>query len=512
MKTDIILISIQKDLDVIGLKFLHYYLLHNGYNSKLLFLHRLKDKLDLEFVASFINKNPPAVIGISLMSFEYARAGYLTGFIKKHFPSIPILWGGIHPSIEPESCLKYADYVCVGEGEQTILDVAKKASTGNLDFRSIKNLCYKKSGLLERNPLYPLIEDLDKLPVYEHIAKNSYVQTGKNEIVPLTTKLMRKYGRYTGITYPILSSRGCPFACTYCSNSAMNKLYGSRKVRRRSIPHILSELVRAVKDNPYLEYIDFHDDCFLSGSKEYLQAFAQIYKRKIKKPFMARSIPTYINREKIGILKDAGIAWINLGLQSGSDRTCKEVFNRKSLQADFIKAARIVKDHNIAGFYDVILNNPFETEEDQLETIKTFTEIPKPYYTQLFSLTFYKGTALYERALKECPERVGDYIKKDFRFYENTILNDITRLSTFLEKEETESLVRKYKQNPNSLSFKLYYLLKKLKTVLFLEPMSYIRVVTLSHDGGIFKTLKLFSYFAIEGVPRYFEQFKSTSR
>ncbi len=512
MKTDILLISIQKDLDVIGLKFLHYYLLHNGYNSKLLFLHKLKDKLDLDFVASFIKKNPPAVIGISLMSFEFARASQLTGFIKKQFPSIPVIWGGIHPSIEPESCLQHADYVCIGEGEQTMLDVAQKASTGNMDFRSIKNLCYKKDGLLERNPLYPLIDDLDKLPIYEHVPKNSYIQTGKNEIVPLTTKLVRKYGRYTGITYPILSSRGCPFACTYCSNSAMSKLYGLRKVRRRSIPHILSELEKAVKDNPYLEYIDFHDDCFLSGSMDYLQQFAQIYKKKIKKPFMARSIPTYINKEKIALLKKAGIAWINLGLQSGSDRTCKDVFNRKSLQADFIKAARVIKYHSIAGFYDVILNNPFETEEDQLETIKTFTKIPKPYYTQFFSLTFYKGTALYERALNECPERVGDYIKKDFRFYENTMLNDITRLSTFLKKEETERLVQEYKKDPNSLRFKLYYFLYKLKTVLFLEPLSYIRIMTLSHNGGIFKTLKLLSCFAIEGVPRYFEQFKLTSK
>jgi len=290
MKTDILLISVQNNLDIIGLKFLHYFLLQNSYNSTLLFLPDLQDKDNtLECVASFIRQSPPTIIGLSLMSNEYKKACTLTRYLKKRFPFIPIIWGGIHPSLARETCLRYADYVCIGEGEQTILDVAREAANGNTDLRPINNLCYKESALIKRNPLYPLINDLDKLPIYDHLPKHSYIQSAKT-IVPLTRKVFRKYARYGGTTYSIMSSRGCPFSCTYCCNNALSRLYGSKKVRHRSVAHILTEIEKAVYDNPYIQYINFQDDCFLSSSKEYLREFCLLYQQKIQKPFIVHAV------------------------------------------------------------------------------------------------------------------------------------------------------------------------------------------------------------------------------
>ena len=106
------------------------------------------------------------------MSEEYLQAKDLTISLKEEFESIPIIWGGIHPTISPEACLNYADYVCIGEGEQTILDIAK-AMNKEETLEKINNICYFKNNKLIKNQLYPLITDLDAIPIFEHIPANS---------------------------------------------------------------------------------------------------------------------------------------------------------------------------------------------------------------------------------------------------------------------------------------------------------------------------------------------------
>jgi radical SAM superfamily enzyme YgiQ (UPF0313 family) len=484
MKTDILLISLQKDIDITGLKSLHYSLLQNSYNSLLLFLPDIQEEDNsLEHITSFVRQNPPSIIGLSLMSNEYSRACHLTKILKNNFPQIPIIWGGIHPTIAPEECLQHADYVCIGEGEQTILDIAGEVAVGSVDLKHINNLCYKESDHIKRNALYPLIEDLDALPIGDHLPQHSYIQSAK-KIIPLTQMIFRKYARHSGTNYSIMSSRGCPFSCTYCCNNTIHRLYDSKKVRHRSVANVISEIEQTIQDNPYIEYINFWDDCFLSNSEEYLQEFCLQYKQKINKPFIIRSLPIFINREKMQVLKTAGIGWISVGLQSGSDRTCRDIYKRKSLKSDFLNAAQIIKDYHIAAIYDVILDNPWETEEDQLETINTLIETPKPFYTQLFSLTFYLGTDLFERVSRENPYKIENSTEKNYFSYKKNILNEITRVATFLSKKQIHNLINQYKHNPDSLSFKLRLAMAKFKTALILEPLSYLKIINSSHNGG----------------------------
>lgn len=509
---NILLISIQKDLDIIGLKYLHYYLSKNSYNSFLLHLPYFNPNNDdvLENIRKFVLEIDPKLIGISLMSVEYSHACDLTKYLKNNFESMPIIWGGIHPTISPEGCLDYADYVCIGEGERTTLDFAN-AINKNENIKTIKNLCYRENGRIKKNPLYPLIENLDEIPSYDHIPINSFIQENKR-ILPLDKKLFKRAARYLGTTYSVISSRGCPFSCTYCCNNFISRLYESKKVRRRSIWNIIPELKEAVDDNPEIEYINFQDDCFLACSNEYLREFCQAYKEKIRKPFIARSIPIYITRDKIKSLKDAGLAWISLGLQSGSDRTLKEIYKRKSLKADFLKAARIISDFNIAAFYDVILDNPFENEEDKLETVKTLIETPKPFYTQFLSLTFYLGTELYEKAKKECPEKIEDYLKKDYLVYQRNILNNIIRLAAFLSETYTNKIVYLYKQNPTGFRFKVILFIANLLSLIIFEPLTYFRVIRLSQGGSYVRTLKVLPNYSREGFMRYLNQFNAKTK
>ncbi len=504
---NVLLISLQRDLDVIGLKCLHYYLRENGHSPHLLYLPNFSSGQDaLKNIGRLISDLSPKLIGVSLMSVEYHRACDLTKYLKVNFKSVPVLWGGIHPTIAPETCLDYADYVCIGEGEGTILDLSNAIERGE-DVTGINNLCFRLDGRMERNPLNPLIDNLDELPVYDHIPVNAFIQV-KSRISPLTRRLFRKYTRYRGITYSVITSRGCPFSCTYCCNNFVSRLYQSRKIRRRSIRNIISELERAMRDNPELEYINFQDDCFLACGDEYLGEFCKGYKDKIAKPFVARSIPIYITKKRMNWLKGAGLAWISLGLQSGSDRVLKDIYKRKSLAGDFLKAAKIIKDFNVAAFYDVILDNPFETEEDKIQTIQTLMDTPRPFYTQYLSLVFYLGTELYERASRECPEQIEDILTKDYFIYDRNVLNDMIRLATFLGKRHMNAIVRLYKQGPSGFRFRSLLFISRLLSLIVHEPVTYFQVIRLSMGGSLYKTLRVMPGYFGEGLMRYFSQFK----
>ncbi len=511
---DTLLITAQKDLDTIGLKFLHYYLLGQGYDSSLLYLPTYEpgDDIKLKNIHRFIAANRPKLIGISLMSTEYNHVRHLTKYLKDSFQSLPIVWGGIHPTIAPEMCLEYADYACVGEGEKTLTELTDAVvNSRNRDISLIKNLCYKDNGRIKKNNLYPLLDNLDEVPFYDHIPKKAYIQHNK-EILSLDRNLYKKYARYEGTVYSVMTSRGCPFSCTYCCNNLISRLYGSKKVRKRSIANVISELKLAAQDNPWIEYINFQDDCFCASSNEYMRAFCESYKKEIHKSFIIRSIPSYITQQKLGYLKSAGLGWISLGLQSGSDYVCKEIYQRKSLKAEFLAAAKLIKKYNVAAFYDVILDSPFETDDDRIDTISTLAEIPKPYYTEFFSLSLYIGTELYEKALKECPGYMENYMEKDYLSYKKTLLNDMTRIATFVGEKKINKLIRIYRENPSSFSFRLNVRVFKLLSAIFFEPLTYLQLIKLSQGGSYLKTLKVLRFYFKLGLRRYLKQFNGSQK
>lgn len=493
----ILLISLQSDLDTIGIKYLHYYLLRHKHLSSILYIRDFKPQNStlLKEIRQFVSTMNPGFIGVSLMSNEYHAACELTKYLKQVASSVPVVWGGIHPSIQPQECLAYADYVCVGEGEKALLEMASALST-NKDVSGINNLCYVRHGKVTQNPLYPLIVDLNVLPSYDQIPMHSFVQEGAR-ILPLDEARFKKYARFTGKIYSAISSRGCPFHCSYCCNNFISRLYGNNKVRRRSIPHLIEELSKAVRNNPRLEYINFHDDCFLCCSDEYLGEFCTMYKEKVGKKFIARIIPVYVSAERMALLKDAGLSWVSLGLQSGSDWVCKEIFQRKSLQADFLRAARIIKDSGVAAYYDVILDNPFEKEEDMLETIKTLALTPRPFFTQFFSLTLYPGTALYDKAQKEFPGYLPDHHHKNLLIPRKTVLNNLIILSPFISPKHMSLLLWVYKQNPRSIVFRVLLFASNVVIMPILVLHTCVRQVLLSQKGSIKGTIKTFWSYAL---------------
>ncbi len=510
MNRSILLISIQENLDVLGLKSLHNQLLHNGYDSQLLFCPAMStlpmSSKAVSSVCNLVDEISPLFIGISLMSVEFERAIHLTQVLKQHNSSIPILWGGIHPTIAPENCLDYADFVCIGEGELFILDFASALAEGE-SADNIGSLSFRRNGQIIRNSLYPLNRKLSSLPSCEHVEKNGYI-LDKDSLVRLDVQSFKKYARYLGVTYSIITSRGCPYSCTYCCNNALAQIYDSKTMRFREFSDIITELKRVVTEYPFVEYINFQDDCFLARKNADMERFCQLYQTEIARPFICRSIPTFVTESKLAIMKSAGLAWISIGLQSGSERVCRDVYKRRSTRQNFLKAARAIKQLDLAAFYDVILDNPFETDEDLMETVQTLMETPKPFYTQFFSLSLYPATELREIALSEGFLREDEYKTKDYLLYKKTPLNNLVRLAAFLPSRWTKFLAGLYKKNPDSLWRKTNTFIARLFAVTIAEPVTYFKVIWLSQGKKFTKTLRILPSYFRDGLSRFWSQFR----
>jgi len=201
-----LLISFQNNTDVIGLKYIHSYLCENQIDSYMLFIPHYNDG-DNDPLAEFIIGLEPTVLGISLMSSEFHAAKKFTLMLKKAIPEVIVVWGGIHPTVAPQDCLNYADYVFVGESEQVYLDFLERISK-NKSVIDIPNSGYKSPDGIVINKLAPLNENLDDLPFPEHYPKKSYIlHNGK--VIKMDIPLFERYSRYNAKFYSLVTTRGC---------------------------------------------------------------------------------------------------------------------------------------------------------------------------------------------------------------------------------------------------------------------------------------------------------------
>lgn len=400
----IVIVNLSYDLRTIGALNVSTFLRDNGYKNSFIYFFirpgsKKASKEASDNLISFLRSINPDIIAFSLTTFYFHTVKNLTVHIKNLLPCALIIWGGIHPTVAPEECLNFCDIVCLGEGEEPFLELVQKIEH-NIDFCKTKNLWIKRNQVIYKNDIRHLCENLDSRP-FPYIDWNNTYVLDNEAIVPLTKELFNKYRPMGGIVYDIMASRGCPFSCTYCCNSKLNKMYRSKGkiLRFRSVDHILSELKYVTNNFPEVKIFDFQDDAFGSAPEDYIYRFCKAYKEKIGLPFHIRIMPNMINEKKIKLLKDAGLVGAVMGLQ-GSDRMNIEIYKRPTTQKLFIDVAHILHKNEIVGRYDVIIDNPYSCEEDEIEAISTFMNIPKPYGLIIYSLAFFPFTELTENAMK----------------------------------------------------------------------------------------------------------------
>jgi radical SAM superfamily enzyme YgiQ (UPF0313 family) len=355
---------------------------------------------EMNAILEFIGEKKPNLIGMTLMTLSFFRAKRLTQAIKQEFPAVPVLWGGVHPTFNPEESLRYADYVCIGEGEDAVLDLVRALEKGEVR-TDIPNIWMKKDGEIIKNEVRLLIENPDDYPFPQTKWSHTYC-LDRGQIKPLTPKLYRKYTRYDGTMYDVITSRGCPFACSYCCNSFYRRLYTNkgRYVRHRSVDNVIEELKYVRREFPFVKIINIQDDSFGTASEEHLEEFADKYSSEIGLPFRCRLTATKISEAKIRSLVRANVMSVIIGIQA-NDRINKAIFNRNIPFESTLKLARLVKKYNLVGEYQLIGRNPYETEEDMVEICKMLVLLPKPYRLQIFALGLFLNTDLRKKAVAD---------------------------------------------------------------------------------------------------------------
>jgi radical SAM superfamily enzyme YgiQ (UPF0313 family) len=294
--------------------------------------------------------------------------------------------------------------VFIGESELCLKKIMKRMDHGE-PWKSISEPgIVKKGDPKEKYLPGPILEDLNDLPLPDFDLQDQFILYENNRIVQLDKSIL---ARCTFSSYRLTCSRGCPYACTYCCNNALNRIYKRKlPVRQRPIEHVMQELEMAKRLMPGLREVDITDDAFLAQPQERIEEFAKEYHKRVNLPFKFLTTPITVTVPKMKILAEIGMCATAVGMQSGSLRT-RTLYNRYDTIDNVLSVGEVINKviegnkRQIGVRYDVILDNPWETEKDLEDSLRVALRIKRPFDLALFSLTLYPGTDLYEKARKE---------------------------------------------------------------------------------------------------------------
>ena len=335
----------------------------------------------------------PSLVGMSVYSPYFETARRLTKIIKDT-SSAAVVWGGIHPTISPETSIKEADLICMGEGEGALTDLVTAIRDGKA-YDQIQNLWLKKNGNIIRNFMRPLIQDLDAIPSAAY-ARDSFYFIGSNEITKNDPTVLDQI-------LQIMPARGCPFQCTYCVNSLLRPMYKDlgRFSRRRSVPNVIAEMkkILAIAGNQK-KLVEFQDENF--GTEEsWLSEFESLYPKEIGLPFKVQYNPALIKSSIISRLKKCGLHRLKFGIEAGTDHIRNQVFSRPGKNSQMIQLAHEIAKYDVKIRYDLIMDIPYDTEESLKETIDFLLQLPKPLHFNIYSLQYFPGYPLTHKALAD---------------------------------------------------------------------------------------------------------------
>ncbi len=388
----------------LGLRYVSAFLKARGHDVRMLFMANKRDTAKADFPPALLAELADRVrdadlVGLSLMTNTFHRARVLTESLRAAGIRAPIIWGGIHPTIAPEESLEAADIVCIGEGEHTMAELADTLQAGR-DPTRIEGLWFRRNGTVIRNEVRPLAEDLDALPLPDYeLANQHYVAQGDRFVAARPDILRGVLDRYR-----IQTTRGCPCRCAFCNNAAFQRIYRGkgRWVRMRSNESILGELETRMREFPTINAVNIVDDLFLIRGEQQIEEFADGYARRIHLPLQFDAFPTTISAAKIRSLRRLPIALVSMGIQSGSENTLYDIYDRRTPLERVARSIDLLADNRLPAEYHYIVNNPFEPDANVIETIRFAARHHRgPAIVRVFPLALYPSTPLHDRAVAE---------------------------------------------------------------------------------------------------------------
>lgn len=386
----------------------------HGHETDLIYVH---EEIDTDQLLSRVRRFDPHLIAFSVVTAQWEFASTYAALIKTIFKT-PIVCGGAHPTFDPAGVISNPaiDLVCVGEGEYPLVDLLERMGNDG-DLFSIPNIWAKNAeGRIFRNPIRDLISDLDDLPFSDRgiMDYQEIIDSCNTEPV-------------------IMSSRGCPYNCTFCSNSAIKKLYRGKGVyvRQRSPENVMAE-IRAMRQKFTFNTINFYDECF-GYNKKWITRFCELYKAEFRYPFGCFIRAEASDRETFKMMADAGLSLIYLGIESGNERLRREVMNRKVGDARIIRACREAQEAGIQVWTFNIVGIPGETVET-IDEAMNLNRIINPHFVSVSIFQPLPGTKLHDI----CVEKNLITSKHKSNFYDDSVLN--------LPTISHDDLIRKYRE------------------------------------------------------------------
>lgn len=345
------------------------------------------EPLDDRTLEKLIREMDFGIVGISSTTMHIARTMNIAERVKRISKDVKIVLGGVHPTVLPAECLRneFVDFVVRQEGEITLYELMRSL-VSRASLQDIQGMSFKDNGNLVHTPPRPLIENLDLLPPFPyHLFKENQ-------------------DRYR---FQVLSSRGCPYRCIFCSARSVT----GYKVRFYSPERVVSEIEYIVNEFKKSK-IAFADDTF-TFNKNHVKGICDLLVRK----GLHQKIPLYcaargdtVDKDLLETMKDAGFRGLYFGIEAGTDRLMKTIQKGETVE-DNVKAVRLAHDVGLKVRGTFLLGLPTETREDSWKTINLARKLPLNFAS--FSIaTPFPGTKLAEIA-KEDGFQSTDFSKFD---------------------------------------------------------------------------------------------------
>lgn len=393
-------------LESLGIIAISSYLLSKGKDVINIFLRDMPrspgDFLDQRQISKFIDflkKEGVDIVGISFISTFYKEAVELSTAIRES-SDMKTIFGGYHASLCPEECIPYGDMVCIGEGEEALLEIIEKMENGD-PFESVKGTWCRNGERIIKNENRPLIKNLDKIYATLDFANTkTYLYLADDDIC-------LKGNRQD--SYHTVAAKGCPFNCTYCNSSSMHRIAdeGSQFFRKRSVDNLMSELIKAKNFYPNITAVHFHNEVFPYYGNE-LDEFCRRYKESINLPFTAFFHFSFLNEETINKLREAGLSRLSLGLQTGSERFRRQVYNRMETNKKILEVRDAAVKAGLPLSFDILLSPLLDTKEALKEAISFYLDLGESVFLKLYKLTFLPKTAITEKLIQRGVLRNAD--------------------------------------------------------------------------------------------------------
>jgi len=366
-----------------------------------------------------LEKFSPDVIAFSCMSGEMNWLYETAHVIKRDYSDkVLTLVGGTLATFTPEIIKNPdIDIICRGEGELAIAELAEKLDNGK-DINSIKNIWIKENGGIIKNSLRPLVQNLNELPFPDRdiYKKYPFVMQDPNFLV--------------------LTTRGCPFSCSYCVHEPLRELYSienNQYIRRRTVENVILEILEA-KQKYSLEKIWIIDDTFFLDSN-WTENFLARYKSEIAVPFICSVRIDFIDKKKVKLLKECNYCHsVCFGIETENESYRKNILNRNMANNQIIKNSILFKRNGIKISTTNMMGLPGESLQNAMSTINLNKKV-SPYSTVCTIYQPHPGTELYDYAIENL-------------FFKNTDIKNLpafTHGKSLLKQKDIKNIINLHK-------------------------------------------------------------------